>query len=67
MFTLGVCAAIHWREAPLPRSNPLLAAALAALVFGAIAVTDFGGLAPGLRDTLFGHINVQKQQLGKAA
>ncbi len=65
MFTLGVCAAIHWREAPLPRSNPLLAAALAALVFGAIAVTDFGGLAPGLRDALAGAINVQKQQLGQ--
>jgi hypothetical protein len=64
MFTLGVCAAIKWREAPLPRFDLALAAALAIILGGAIAVTDFGGLAPGLRDSLYGFVAVQKQQLG---
>ena len=40
------------------------AAAVALVVGGAFVVTDSGGLTPGLRDSVYGAISAQKQQLG---
>ena len=64
VFTLGVCAAIKWRQTPIPRSRLGRTAALAIIVAGALVVSDSAGLAPGLRDRAFPLIDIQKQQLG---
>ena len=64
MFTLGVCAAVHGRNKPLPRGPLALAGALAVVLAGALVVTDAGGFAPGLRDGFSGLVDVQKQRLG---
>jgi hypothetical protein len=64
IFTLGVCTAIKWREAPLPRSAPAQAAAMAIVIGGALVVSDGAGLTPGLRDWTFVYVDAHKQQLG---
>jgi hypothetical protein len=66
VFTLGVVAAIRWREEPLRRSSAAQAACLALAAAGAIVVTDGLGLLPGLRDLVFGRLDVGKQNLGAA-
>ena len=49
IFTLGLISAVLWRDG-LPRPAPWLVALSAAAVVGAaLIVTDWGGLAPGLR------------------
>jgi hypothetical protein len=64
IFTLGVIACVFWREAP-PRFSPALyAVSLAGLIASAIIVTDGAGLASGLRDWSFAHLDVPKQNLG---
>jgi hypothetical protein len=66
IFTLGLVAAILWRDG-LPRPAPWLIILSAATVAGAaLIVTDEGGLAPGLRDTATAHLDVAKQDLGLA-
>jgi hypothetical protein len=64
VFTLGVCAAIKWRDAPLPHSAPALAAAIGIVIGGAIVVSDGVGLTQGLRDWAFVYVDAHKQQLG---
>lgn len=64
IFTLGVVACILWRDAPLTFSPALMAASIAGLAFAAAAVTDAGGLAPGLRDAAFAGLDLPKQNLG---
>jgi hypothetical protein len=66
VFTLGVVAAIRWRDEPLRRSAALQAACLALAAGGAIVVTDGLGLLPGLRDLVFARLDVGKQNLGAA-
>jgi hypothetical protein len=64
VFTLGVVAAIRWRDAPLPRSLAIRAACLTLAVAGAVVVTDAWGLLPGLHDAVFSRFDVGKQNLG---
>ena len=64
IFTLGVVAAIRWRDAPLPRSLAIRAACLTLALAGAVVVTDAWGLLPGLRDAVFSRLDVGKQNLG---
>ena len=66
LFTLGVVAAIRWRDAPLRRSRALQAACLALASAGAIVVANGLGLLPGLRDQVFAALDVGKQNLGAA-
>jgi hypothetical protein len=66
IFTLGVLAAIRWRETPLRRSPAIRAACLVLAVAGAIVVTDGLGLLPGLHDGIFAQLDVGKQNLGAA-
>ncbi len=66
VFTLGIVAAIRWRDEPLRRSAVLQAACLALAAGGAIVVTDGFGLFPGLRDLVFAQLDVGKQNLGAA-
>jgi hypothetical protein len=66
IFTLGLVSAVLWRDG-LPRPAPWLVALSAAAVVGAaLIVTDWGGLAPGLRDSATAHLDVAKQDLGLA-
>jgi hypothetical protein len=66
VFTLGLVAAVLWRDGP-PRPLPWLLTLCAATVAGAaLIVTDEGGLAPGLRETATAHLDVAKQDLGLA-
>ena len=66
VFTLGLVAAVLWRDG-LPRPAPWLLTLSAATVAGAaLIVTDEGGLAPGLRETATAHLDVAKQDLGLA-
>jgi hypothetical protein len=66
VFTLGVVAAILWRDG-LPRPAPWLLALSGLTVAGAaLIVTNEGGFAPGLRDTATAHLDVAKQDLGLA-
>jgi hypothetical protein len=66
VFTLGLVAAVLWRDGP-PRATPWLVTLSAATVAGAaLIVTDNIGLAPGLRDTATAHLDVAKQDLGLA-
>ena len=66
IFSFGVVAAILWRENPAPRSTPLLWISGLVVVLAAVIVTDGAGLAAGLRDAVFAHLDVQKQNLGLA-
>jgi hypothetical protein len=66
VFTLGLVAAVLWRDG-LPRPAPWLLTLSAATVAGAaLIVTDEGGLAPGLRETATAHLDIAKQDLGLA-
>lgn len=65
IFTLGVVSALFWRNGP-PRRPALVLLSGVAIIAGAIAVTDAFWLAPGLRETLFAHLDVGKQDLGLA-
>jgi hypothetical protein len=66
VFTLGLVAAVLWRDG-LPRPAPWLLTLSAATVAGAaLIVTDEGGLAPGLRESATAHLDVAKQDLGLA-
>jgi hypothetical protein len=66
IFTLGLVSAVLWRDG-LPRPAPWLVALSAAAVVGAaLIVTDWGGFAPGLRDSATAHLDVAKQDLGLA-
>ncbi len=53
IFTLGVVAAIRWRDEPLRGSPAMRATCLALAVAGAIVVTDGFGASPGLHDVVF--------------
>src|SRR3984893_13255673 len=66
VFTLGLVAAVLWRDG-LPRPAPWLLALSALTVVGAaLIVTNEGGFAPGLRDAATAHLDVAKQDLGLA-
>ena len=66
VFTLGLVAAVLWRDGP-PRATPWLLTLSAATVAGAaLIVTNEAGLAPGLRESLTAHLDVAKQDLGLA-
>ena len=66
IFTLGLVAAILWRDG-LPRPTPWLVALSTATVAGsALIVTNEAGLAPGFRDAATAHLDVVKQDLGLA-
>ena len=66
MFTLGLVAAILWRDGP-PRPAPwLVTLSLATVAGAALVVTNEGGLAPGLREAATAHLDVAKQDLGLA-
>lgn len=66
IFTLGIVAAIRWRDAPLRPSPAIQAICLALTAAGAIVVTDGLGLRPGLHDVAFAQLDVGKQNLGAA-
>jgi hypothetical protein len=66
IFTLGIVAAILWREKPPPRSKPLLWIAAMIVFIAAVIVTDGAGTMPGLRDAAFARLDIQKQNLGVA-
>jgi hypothetical protein len=66
IFTLGVVAAIRWREAPLPRSQSVWVLCFALTAAGALVVTDGLSLVPGLHDRVFAELDVTKQNLGAA-
>ncbi|MGD0183795.1 MAG: OpgC domain-containing protein [Roseiarcus sp.] len=66
IFTLGVVAAIRWRDEPLRGSPAMRATCLALAVAGAIVVTDGFGASPGLHDVVFAWLDVGKQNLGAA-
>jgi hypothetical protein len=66
IFTLGVVAAIRWREEPPRRSPTIWTLCLLLSVAGALIVSDAFGLAPGLHDRLFADLDVGKQNLGAA-
>ena len=66
VFTLGLVAAILWRDGP-PRPAPwLVTLSLATVAGAALVVTNEGGLAPGLREAATAHLDVAKQDLGLA-
>jgi len=65
IFTLGVVSALFWRNGP-PRRPALVLLSGVAVIASALAVTDAFRLAPGLRETLFTHLDVGKQDLGLA-
>src|SRR5579872_6696782 len=66
IFTLGLVAAILWRDG-FPRPAPWLIVLSVATVAGAaLIVTEGVGLAPGLRDSATAHLDVAKQDLGLA-
>jgi len=63
IFTAGVVTATCWRDGPPRRASLLLMSGLGVLAC-ALAATDAFWLAPGLRDGLFAHLDVSKQNLG---
>ncbi|HLX98302.1 MAG TPA: OpgC domain-containing protein [Roseiarcus sp.] len=66
IFTLGLVAAILWRDG-FPRPAPWLIVLSVATVAGAaLIVTEGVGLAPGLRGAATAHLDVAKQDLGLA-
>ncbi|MBV8664391.1 MAG: OpgC domain-containing protein, partial [Hyphomicrobiales bacterium] len=66
VFTLGVLAAIRWREDALKRSWLLWSVCAVVTAAGAIIVSDGFGLMPGLHDRVFVGFDVGKQNLGFA-
>ena len=65
VFTAGVVAAMFWPSGP-PRRPALVLICGAGVVACALAATDALWLAPGLREALFAHLDVAKQDLGLA-
>ena len=66
VFTLGLVAAVLWRDSP-PRPTPwLLTLSVATVAGAALIVTNNAGLAPGLRDAATAHLDLAKQDLGLA-
>ena len=63
VFTCGVIAARHWREAPRVHVAPV-AVSLAVVLGAAILVTDACGLTEGLRAAASAHLDLGKQNLG---
>jgi hypothetical protein len=64
VFTLGIVGCFLWRDRPIPKSPTLYWCAAAALVIAGFGVTDgFWGL-PGIRDSLFAHLDLFKGNLG---
>ncbi len=66
IFTLGIVSCLLWRERPIPGSPALFRMAVALLLVAAFAVTDGFGLAPGLHNAAFSHLDLLKQTLGVA-
>jgi hypothetical protein len=66
VFTLGIVAAIVWRDPTLPDSRSLLWISAFIVLAGAVIVTDGFGMAMGLRDFTFARLDIQKQNLGLA-
>jgi len=66
VFTLGLVAAVLWRDGPPRPARPLLMLSAGTLVGAAMIVTNDVGLAPGLRDAVMAHLDVTKQDLGLA-
>ena len=66
VFTLGLVAAVLWRDGPPRPARLLLMLSAATLVGAAMIVTNDVGLAPGLRDAVMAHLDVTKQDLGLA-
>ena len=65
-FTIGLVCAVVWRNGP-PRAAPgLVILSVAALLLSALAATSGAGLAPGLRDAAWAHLDLAKQDLGLA-
>jgi hypothetical protein len=64
IFTLGILSAILWRRAQPTFSPGLFAISIVSLLVAAVAVTDAGGLAPGLRDAAFARLDMAKQTFG---
>ncbi|HEX9168169.1 MAG TPA: OpgC domain-containing protein, partial [Roseiarcus sp.] len=66
VFTLGLAAAVLWRDGPPRPARPLLMLSAATVAGAAMIVTNDAGLAPGLRDAATAHLDVAKQDLGLA-
>ena len=66
IFTLGVVAAIWWREKAPQRSPLIWTLCVLLCVGGALVVNDVFGLVPGLHDRVFADLDVGKQNLGPA-
>ena len=64
VFTLGIVAAIVWREGKLPDSKWLFWISAFVVFAGAAIVTDGAGTIAGLRDFSFARLDIQKQNLG---
>src|SRR5271165_157499 len=66
VFTMGVVAAVWFRNGPPRLSSWALALSVATVAAAALIVTSEGGLAPGLREAATAHLDVAKQDLGLA-
>jgi hypothetical protein len=66
IFTIGLVAALVWRNGPPRVDRGLVMASLALLAVAALVVTSAAGIAPGLRDAFFSRVDVAKQDLGLA-
>ena len=66
VFTMGVLAAVWFRNGPPRPSSWALALSVATVAAAALIVTSEGGLAPGLREAATAHLDVAKQDLGLA-
>jgi hypothetical protein len=64
IFTLGILSCVLWRNAPPAFVPGLFALSIMGLIAAAMAVTDAGGFAPGLRDAAFARLDIPKQNLG---
>jgi hypothetical protein len=64
VFTFGIVGCILWRDRPIPKSPTLYWAAAAALTVAAFGVTDGFWKLPGIRDSLFAHLDLLKADLG---
>ena len=64
VFTLGIVGCVLWRDRPIPKSPTLYWAAAAALTVAAFGVTDGFWKLPGIRDSLFAHLDLLKADLG---
>jgi hypothetical protein len=64
LFTIGILSGICWRDRRPRYLSPLFAAATVGIAAAAVFVTGSAGLAPGLHDWAFGHLDLLKQNLG---